>query len=156
MKRLKKSQENNPLYKSKKITRKEKRQQKKGKKADVKPNVNALPTEKKPAPKADPELPSFSGAVAEKGAQFKARPRWQLKEESVTHSKLANEQKKDRKRQREETTIRKEKREIERPKKGKGKPEVDSSLVNKYLKMLHSKSNDNGPKPAKRSKWYDG
>lgn len=154
MKRLKKSQDNNPLFKSKKLTRKEKRQKKKEGK-DVKPKFGANSTQAKSTPKPDTELPAFSGTVAEKGHQFKARPRWQMKEESLAHTQQVHEQKKVQKRKREIDTIRKEKQEIDRPKKGKGKTEIDSSLVNKYLKMLHSNGDKNEPK-AKRSKWYEG
>lgn len=158
MKRLQKSRDNNPTYKSKMDRRKEKRQKKREKGPDIKPKfVNGTTAPKAPK-KPEPELPAFSGVAAEKGSQPKTRPKWQLREDLASHNKQTKEQKKTLKKKREHDAIREEKRQIERPKQGKRKREIDSTLVNKYLKMLHSKGDGGGggggPKPPKRSKWY--
>lgn len=154
MKRLQKSREKNPTFKSKIEKRKEKRLKRKEKNPDVKPKFSNGINERKPVvTKPEEELPAFSGAIAEKGSQLKARPKWQMREDLATHNKETKEKKKVLKKQRELDNIRQEKRQIERPKQGK-KREIDSSLVNKYLNMLHSKDERNGPKPPKRSKWY--
>lgn len=155
MKRLKKSQDNNPLHKNKKDRRKEKREKKKEKKPDIKPKLNGVSTKTVESEKAEPVLPQFSGSVSKKGSQFKARAKWQLREESTIHNKQVGDHKKAVKRKREHDTIRKEKQEIERPKPGTGKVkrEADSSLVNKYLRMLHSKDEKSAPK-SKRTKWF--
>lgn len=158
MKRLQKSQEKNPLFKSKKDRRKEKRQSKREKQPDVKPTFKtpaaaSKPSKKQPANEPT-ELPQFSGSIAEKGDQLKSRPKWQIREEANTHLKNTSEIKKEKKRKREQDEIRKEKRETDRTKKVRGKPEIDSSLVNKYLRMLHSNDGIKAPKAPKRTKWY--
>lgn len=145
------------MYKDKKERRKEKREKKKEKKPDIKPKINGDTDATSPedTEKTEPVLPGFSGSVSKKGSQFKARPKWQLREESTIHGKQVGEKKKALKRRREQDAIRQEKQEVERPKKGKGKVtrEADSSLVNKYLRMLHSKDETKAPK-SKRQKWF--
>lgn len=151
---MEKSRANNPLFKGKKDKVKDNKNKK-----DIKPNIEKLkpskPVQKqKKQPNKSGELADFAGLTSEKGKEFNARPQWKLREEASTHLKNTNEVKKALKRKREEDVIRREKREIDRPKKGKRKHEVDNSLVSKYLKILHSNNESSGHKKPKRSKWY--
>lgn len=149
MKRLQRSKECNPLCK----TSKSKKSKDKKTNADVKPNLKKLKPEKKP--KTD-EIPvaEFAGVTSEKGSQYKTRPLWKLREEATTHGKTTGDEKKAQKKRKQEAALRREKQEIERPKQGKRKAEVDSTLVNKYLRMLHANDSSNGQPKTKRSKWY--
>lgn len=154
MKRLQKSRDNNPLFK-KKFDKSNKNKNTK----DVKPDVGKLKkSDKKPKnqPKqsAPAELDDFAGVTSEKGKGLYARPQWKLRQEATTHLEKTNEVKKATKRKREEDVIRREKMEVDRPKKGKRKQELDSSLVNKYLKILHSNDDTSDRKKPRRSKWY--
>lgn len=146
MKRLQKSQERNPLFK------KNKKHQE-----DIKPTAKSLKKAKKVENKtkevADESLAEFAGATCKKDSQFKRRPLWKLREEATSHNQTVKQQKKQLKKKNEQLEIRREKRQIDRPKMGKRKVEADSSLVNKYLTLLHSQS-DGQPK-AKKSKWYE-
>lgn len=151
MKRMLKSQQKNPLFKNKNA--------KNGDAAvDIKPNAKKLKKMEKSAKKQQTEengdnLAEFVGATAEQGSKYKFRPQWKLREDNATHSKTVKQKKKMVKKQKQMKEIRAEKRQIERPKQGKRNPkDVDSSLVNKYLKRLHAQD-DSQPKP-KRSKWY--
>lgn len=99
------------------------------------------------------ELDEFVGATAKKGSQYKARPNWKLKEDSIEHNKVVQTQKKQQKKQKLAKKMRAEKREIDRPKMIKRKlTDVDTSLAGKYLQYLHS--NDDSQPKFKRSKWY--
>lgn len=147
MKRLLKSQEKNPLFKKKTKNVK-----------DVKPSTKALKKLKKDSNGTetkdnDENLAEYVGTTSEKGSKYKTRPQWKLREDNASHSKSVKAQKKLLRKQNQMKEIRKEKREIERPKMGKRNPsDVDNSLVNKYLKLLH-KQDDSQTKP-KKSKWY--
>lgn len=149
MKRMLKSQQKNPLFKKKDVDNK----------PDRKPNAKALKKlEKtvKPSKKQEDgaDLAGFAGSTAEKGSKYKPRPQWKLREDNTTHNKTVKQQKKQMKKQKQMQELRQEKRQIERPKQGKRNPkDVDSSLVNKYLKRLHAQDADSQPKP-KKSKWY--
>lgn len=137
------------------------------KKTDIKPNVKALKKRKNKSSKeheakenkdavgATPaNLAEFAGATAEKGSKYKTRPQWKLREDNAMHSKSVKQQKKQQRKFKQLQEIRREKRQIERPKQGKRHQpnDADSSLVNKYLKRLHTQD-DSQPK-AKKSKWY--
>lgn len=149
MKRMLKSQQKNPLFKKKNVDSK----------PDTKPNAKALKKLEKTAKSLAKQengvdLAEFAGATSEKGSKYKPRPQWKLREDNTTHNKTVQQQKKHLKKQKQMQEIRREKREIERPKQGKRNPkDVDSSLVNKYLKRLHSQDTESQPKP-KKSKWY--
>lgn len=149
MKRLLKSQQKNPLFNKK---------SKDENKPDVKPNAKSLKKLKKASKQNDTndnevELAEFAGATSEKGSKYKTRPQWKLREDNTSHSRMVKAQKKMIRKQRQMKEIRMEKRQIERPKMGKRNPkDADSSLVNKYLKLLHSK--DNSQAKPKKSKWY--
>lgn len=155
MKRLEKSKQCNPLCKTKRG--------KTNKLAvDIKPKVKKFKPDSKPIQKnfkaskqntAEPEVDNFAGVTSERGSQFKTRPMWKLREEASTHNKKLGEEKKEIKMKKQEDEIRREKRQIERPKQGKRKNEVDSVLVNKYIRLLHSQDNV-GERKTKRSKWY--
>lgn len=153
MKRLQKSRDCNPLFKDK-----ANKTNKNKKTKDVKPNIEKLKPEKKLKKQSKPtdpdQLDDFAGLTSEKGKEFNARPKWKLREEANTHLKRTNEVKKAVKRKRQDDSIRREKMEIDRPKKGKRKQELDNSLVNKYLKILHSNDDTGDRKKPKRSKWY--
>lgn len=150
MKRLQRSQENNPLCKKKG----KKSLEKKGKKdGDVKPNVKKLNADKKPKV-VESEVSEFAGVTSEKGSRYKTRPLWKLREEATTHGIKTGDEKKEQKKRKQEAALRREKQEIERPKKGKRKNEVDGTLVNKYLRMIHSNDSPTGQPKSKRSKWY--
>lgn len=148
MKRLKKSQDKNPLFK-KKTTKKPDR--------DVKPKVaKQKPAVNGGAEAAEPQLANFAGSTAKEGTHYKARPLWKMREDSSEHNKTVKSQKKLQRKQQINKIIRAEKRQIERPKMGKRKDvDVDGSLVNKYLKLLHKKDDGKDGKP-KRTKWYTG
>lgn len=145
MKRLQKSRERNPLFK------KNLKEQ-----TDTKLSAKSLKKLSKKAAKTkvvdEENLAEFAGTTAKKGSQFKTRPMWKLREEATSHSQSVSKTKKEQRKKKEQLAIRQEKRQIERPKMGKRKVEADSSLVNKYIKMLHSQESSQ-PK-AKRSKWY--
>lgn len=164
MKRLLKSQQKNPLFKQKTMG---------GggavdkKMLDIKPSAKALKKRKdklskeheakenKDAAGGTPaDLAEFAGATAEKGSKYKTRPQWKLREDNATHSKSVKQQKKQQRKFKQLQEIRREKRQIERPKQGKRHQsnDADSSLVNKYLKRLHAQ--DGAQPKAKRSKWY--
>lgn len=159
MKRLLKSQEKNPLFKQK---------VKNGaavdnKTIDVKPNVAALKKRKNKSKSSEiahetkenteaPDLANFAGATAIKGNKYKSRPQWKLREDNATHSKSVKQQMKQKRKFKQLQEIRREKRQIDRPKQGGKIKDVDSSLVNKYLKRLHA--SDNAQPKAKKSKWY--
>lgn len=148
-KRLKKSQEKNPLYK-KKTTAKPER--------DVKPKVSKLKTTTAESGEAsaDPDLDKFAGFPSEKGSNYRTRPLWKMRADSANHNKTVKSQKKELRKQRINKDIQAEKRQIERPKQGKKKEvNVDHTLVNKYLKLLHKKDDAGDSKP-RRSKWYTG
>lgn len=148
MKRMIRSQEKNPLFK---------------KKPTVDPATDKKPTRKqlkklKEKSKANSsngkEVAEFAGAVSEKGSRYKTRPLWKLREDNASHNKSVKEQKKELRKRKIQREIRMEKREIERPKQGKRKEvDIDNSLVNKYLKRLHSNTDEKQQKP-KRTKWY--
>lgn len=149
MKRLLRSQERNPLFKKKVPNQ-----------PDVKPSGRKLKKLKKDS-KAEKkisnneEVAEFAGAVSEKGSQYKTRPLWKLREDNSNHNKTVKEQKKESRKRKLQKEIRMEKRQIERPKQGKRKDvDIDSSLVNKYLKRLHSSAADDKQPKSKRSKWY--
>lgn len=151
MKRLKKSQENNPLNKKAFVG--------KGKEVeDKKPNKRKLRAEKRSKKLTNGSTTSiaeFAGVTAEKGGENRTRPLWKLREEAKEHNEVTKEKKKAQKKQKAEAAIRREKMQIERPKLGKRKNEADSLLVNKYLKMLNaSDAKTNGAPKSKRSKWY--
>lgn len=158
MKRLLKSQQKNPLFKQKTMIGGV------NKTMDVKPNVTALKKRKNKSVSSETAhetkenkdaaaLANFAGATSEKGNKYKTRPQWKLREDNAMHSKSVKQQKKEKRKFKQLQEIRREKREIERPKQGKRQPNnVDSSLVNKYLKRLHAQ--DNTQPTAKRSKWY--
>lgn len=150
IKRLQRSQECNPLCKK---TQKKSLDKKKKQDLDVKPNVKKLKADKKPKI-IENEVNEFAGFASEKGSQYKTRPLWKLREEATTHGKTTGDEKKEQKKRKQEAVLRREKREIDRPKKGKQKTEADSMLVNKYLKMLHAHDIPNGQPKSKRSKWY--
>lgn len=149
MKRLLKSQQKNPLFNKK---------DKNDNKPDVKLSAKQLKKLKKASKEKDQngneiELAQFAGATAEKGSKYKTRPQWKLREDNASHSKMVKAQKKMIRKQKQLKEIRQEKRQIERPKMGKRNPkDIDNSLVNKYLKLLHKKD-DSQSKP-KKSKWY--
>lgn len=149
MKRLLKSQQKNPLFKKKNNTDKQ---------SDVKPSPKALKkfeksSGKKKTSENGENLAGFAGTAAEEGSKYKTRPQWKLREDSSSHSKTVKAQKKMLRKQKMMKEIRQEKRQIDRTKMKKRNPkDIDSSLVNKYLKILHSKD-DSQAKP-KRSKWY--
>lgn len=147
MKRLLRSQERNPLFKKDKPVAE----------PDVKPNSKKLKKLKKASEtKAtdNGEVAEYAGAVAEKGSAYKTRPLWKMREDSSNHNKTVKEQKKEMKKRKQQREIRAEKRQIDRPKQGKRKDvSAESSLVNKYLKRLHSNADEVQPK-RKRSKWY--
>lgn len=153
MKRMLKSQQKNPLFKKKTMD------QKPDIKPDVKPNSKALKKLNKSTNNDDEnenedELAGYAGTTAEKGSKFKTRPQWKLREENANHNKTVKSQKKMIRKQNLIKEIRAEKRQIDRTKMGKRNPkDADSSLVNKYLKLLHNKNQDSQAKP-KRSKWY--
>lgn len=150
MKRLKKSQENNPLNK-KAFKGKEKELE------DKKPNARKLKAKNKVKNinNNQEEVANFAGVTAEKGADHKSRPFWKLREEAKEHHEVVKESKKKQKKLKAEAALRREKMQIERPKLGKRKKEADSVLVNKYLKMLHAGgAKSNGEPKTKRSKWY--
>lgn len=147
MKRLLKSQQKNPLFKKKDVDSK----------ADMKPNAKKLKklekSTKTDSKENDNSMAEYVGTTAEKGSSFKARPQWKLRADNTSHNQTVKQQKKMQRKQKQVQEIRREKREIERPKQGKRNPkDVDSSLVNKYLKRLHAQD-DSQPK-SKRSKWY--
>lgn len=153
-----KSQQKNPLFKQKTIAGDSKAM-------DVKPNVAALKKRKNSSQSSNTALDTkenedvagladFAGATAEKGNKYKTRPQWKLREDNATHSKSVKQQQKQKRKFKQLQEIRREKRQIERPKQGgKRQPSnADSSLVNKYLKRLHAQ--DSAQPKAKRSKWY--
>lgn len=148
MKRLIKSQEKNPLFKKKA----------KDSKPDVKPSAKALKKLNKESSKTDTKendetLAEYAGTTSEKGSRYKTRPQWKLREDNASHTKTVRAQKKIIRKQKELKEIRKEKRQIDRPKMKKRNPkDIDNSIVNKYLKLLHSRD-DSHSKP-KKSKWY--
>lgn len=150
MKRLLRSQERNPLFK-KKVDASQ---------PDVKPSGRKLKKLKKDSKvekkiSNNEEVAEFAGAVSEKGSQYKTRPLWKLREDNTNHNKSVKEQKKELRKRKIQREIRMEKRQIERPKQGKRKEaDIDSSLVNKYLKRLHSNAGDDKQPKSKRSKWY--
>lgn len=148
MKRLKKSQEKNPLFKKKTNIKADR---------DVKPKASKLkPVKNTVASDAEPQLAEYAGSTAEQGSNYKARPLWKMRQDSSEHNKSTKSQKKLLRKQQINKSIRAEKRQIERPKMGKRKDvDVDNSLVNKYLKLLHSKDDSKNGKP-KKSKWYTG
>lgn len=150
MKRLLKSQQKNPLFKKKNAD----------KQPDVKPSAKALKKLNKSAGKddtnnnGDTNLAEFAGTAAEEGSKYKTRPQWKLREDNASHSKTVKAQKKMLRKQKMQREIRQEKRQIDRTKMKKHNPkDIDSSLVNKYLKILHS-NDDSSEKKPKRSKWY--
>lgn len=149
MKRLKKSQDKNPLFK-KKTTAKPDR--------DVKPKLTkpkATETDGEGA-SSEPQLDEFAGFPSEKGSNYRARPLWKMRADSSDHNKTVKSQKKELRKQQINKAIKAEKRQIDRPKMGKKKEvNVDHTLVNKYLKLLHKKDDGADSKP-KRSKWYTG
>lgn len=144
------SQERNPLFK-KKVNANQ---------SDVKPSGRKLKKLKKDSKverkiNNNEEVAEFAGTVSEKGSQYKTRPLWKLREDNTNHNKTVKEQKKELRKRKIQREIRMEKREIERPKQGKRKEvDIDSSLVNKYLKRLHSNAGDDKQPKSKRSKWY--
>lgn len=120
----------------------------------MKPNLKKLKADKKPKI-VENEVSEFAGVTSEKGSHYKTRPLWKLREEATTHGKTTGDEKKEQKKRKQEAALRREKKEIDRPKKGKRKNEVDNTLVNKYLRMLHTNdSTNNGQPKSKRSKWY--
>lgn len=131
-------------------------------KTDIKPNVSALKKRKnksaqehKTKENNDADLANFAGTTAEKGSKYKTRPQWKLREDNAMHSKSVKQQKKQQRKLKQLQDVRREKRQIERPKQGKPRHQsndADSSLVNKYLKRLHAQ--DNSQPKAKKSKWY--
>lgn len=151
MKRMLKSQQKNPLFKNKNAKNIDN-------KSDIKPNAKALKKLEKAAKKRTTDentdnLAEYVGATAEQGSKYKFRPQWKLREDNATHNKTVKQKKKQLQKHKQIQEIRMEKRQIERPKQGKRNPkDVDSSLVNKYLKRLHAQD-DPQPKP-KKSKWY--
>lgn len=151
MKRLLRSQERNPLFKKKVDANQP---------VDVKPSRRKLKKLKKDAKvetkvSNNEEVAEFAGAVSEKGSQYKARPLWKLREDNTNHNKSVKEQKKELRKRKIQREIRMEKRQIERPKQGKRKEvDIDSSLVNKYLKRLHSNAGADKQPKSKRTKWY--
>lgn len=153
MKRLLKSQQKNPLYKQKNAT-----QTKSDVKADVKPNAKAIKKLKKLSKESETkenelDLGEYAGTTAEKGSKYKTRPQWKLREDNASHSRTVKAQKKMLKKQKQVKEIRMEKKQIDRTKMRKRNPnDVDSTLVNKYLKLLHSK--DESQPKSKRTKWY--
>lgn len=148
MKRLQKSQQKNPLFQQK--------QKNVDKKPDVKPNAKALKKLDKSLGKNidhKENLAEFAGTTAEVGSKYKTRPQWKLREDNASHSKTVKAQKKMLRKQKMQKEIRHEKRQIDRTKMKKRNPkDIDSSLVNKYLKILHSK--DESQTKLKKSKWY--
>lgn len=148
MKRMLKSQQKNPLFKKKNVDTK----------SDVKPKAKSLKkleksSKKQESTENEKNLATFAGTTAEKGSKYKTRPQWKLREDNTSHNKTVKQQKKQIRKQKQLQDIRREKRQIERPKQGKRNPkDVDSSLVNKYLKRLHAQD-DSQPKP-KKTKWY--
>lgn len=147
MKRLKKSQDKNPLFK---------------KKTNIKPQKDAKPKLSKKNSDTitehhsdeEPDLAGYAGSTSTKGSNYKARPLWKMRNDSSEHTKSVKSQKKLLRKQKINNSIRAEKRQIDRPKMGKRKEvDVDSSLVNKYLKLLHRKDDTKDAKP-KKSKWY--
>lgn len=154
MKRLIKSQQKNPLC-NKKVAIVNKTDAK----ADIKPNAKALKKLKKKQlteseTKENDDLDKFAGATAEKGSKYKSRPQWKLREDNVSHTKTVKAQKKMLRKQKQLKEIRKEKKQIDRTKMRKPNPrDVDTSLVNKYLKLLRSRE-ESLPK-SKKSKWYN-
>ncbi|XP_031619933.1 RNA-binding protein 28 [Contarinia nasturtii] len=155
MKRMLKSQQKNPLCKKKNVNSKNNNNNE----TDVKPNAKALKKLKKKSSKnetnenGDIKVAEFAGTTAEEGSKYKTRPQWKLREDNVSHSRMVKAQKKMLRKQKIQRDIRNEKRQIDRTKMKKRNPkDVDSSLVNKYLKILHSK--DESPNKPKRSKWY--
>lgn len=147
MKRLLKSQQKNPLF--------QKKQKNVDKKPDVKPSAKALKKlDKSLAGNEHKEnLAEFAGTTAEAGSKYKTRPQWKLREDNASHSKTVKAQKKMLRKQKMQKEIRREKRQIDRTKMKKRNPnDIDSSLVNKYLKILHSK--DESQTAPKKSKWY--
>lgn len=149
MKRLLKSQQKNPLFKQKNVD----------KPSDKKPSAKALKKLEKSLSKSGTSengvnnLAEFAGTAAEEGSKYKTRPQWKLREDNATHSKTVKAQKKMLRKQKMQKEIRREKRQIDRTKMKKHNPkDIDSSLVNKYLKILHSK--DESKTKPKRSKWY--
>lgn len=150
MKRMLKSQQKNPLFKKKNNADKQ---------PDVKPSAKALKKlektsgKKKTTSENGENLAGFAGTTAEEGIKYKTRPQWKLRQDSSSHTKTVKDQKKILRKQKMMNEIRQEKRQIDRTKMKKRNPkDIDSSLVNKYLKILHSKD-DSQTKP-KRSKWY--
>lgn len=149
MKRLLKSQQKNPLCKKKNATQTI---------TDVKPNAKALKKLKKQSEESetkenDIDVSEYAGITSEKGSKYKTRPQWKLREDNASHSRTVKAQKKMLKKQKQMKEIRKEKKQIDRTKMRKRNPkDVDSSLVNKYLKLLHSK--DESQSKPKKSKWY--
>lgn len=150
MKRLKRSQECNPLNKKNYVAQPPKNAK------DVKPNVKKLKEKKnkKTVTANGQGGDDFIGVTTEKGSEFKSRPMWKMREDATTHQKQLKENKKSLKKKKLEQAIKNEKRQIDRPKMGKRKLEVDGALVNKYLKMLHAKDEIKGEPKLKRSKWY--
>lgn len=153
MKRMLKSQQKNPLCKKKNVNGKNA----KTNESDVKPSAKSLKKLNKKSAKTtengDDNLAEFVGTTSEVGSKYKTRPQWKLREDNANHSKMVKAQKKMLRKQKQQREIRNEKRQIDRTKMKKHNPkDVDSSLVNKYLKILHSKDGpDNKPK---KSKWY--
>lgn len=153
MKRLQRSQECNPLCKTKQKKSLDKKNKKDTKVLDVKPNLKKLKADKKPKI-VETEVSEFAGVTSEKGSNYKTRPLWKLREEATAHGKTTGDEKREQKKRKQEAALRREKQEIERPKQGKRKNEADSTLVNKYLKMLHANDGPSGQPKSKRSKWY--
>lgn len=149
MKRLKKSQENNPLNKKAYVEKQKQLEEKK-------PNARKLKAKNKVRTiNNNQAVADFAGITAEKGTEHKTRPLWKLREEAKEHHQVVKENKKKQKKLKAEAAIRHEKMQIERPKLGKRKAEADGALVNKYLKMLHAGDEKaNGAPKIKRSKWY--
>lgn len=155
MKRMLKSQQKNPLFKKKNVDIKS--DTKTDTKADIKPTAKKLKkldkSTKIDSKENDENLAEYVGTTAEKGSSFKVRPQWKLRADNASHNQTVKQQKKMLRKQKQVQEIRREKRQIERPKQGKRNPkDIDTSLVNKYLKRLHA-PNDLQPK-AKKSKWY--
>ncbi|XP_055315517.1 RNA-binding protein 28 [Sitodiplosis mosellana] len=147
MKRLLKSQQKNPLFKKNA-----------DKRSDVKPSAKSLRKIEKSSSNSKTNenneiLAEFAGTTAEEGSKYKTRPQWKLREDNTSHSKTVKANKKMLRKQKMLKEIRQEKRQIDRTKMKKRNPkDIDNSLVNKYLKILHS--NDESQVKPKKSKWY--